>query len=206
MNHTAPIHEPAIRPIALDRLFIADENVRRTPPDAGAEAELKASIAAHGLLENLVVRSDGPDGGYAVVAGGRRLAALQALAADGVLDFTHPVPCLVVDGNAPSSELSLAENVVRIAMHPADQVVAFTKLAESGVSVPAIAARSASPSAWSNSAFGSATLLPNCSTPTATTGSTWRPSRPSPSPPTTAARRRSGRRWPTRATDRPPGR
>ena len=141
MNHTAPIHEPAIRSIPLDRLYVALENVRKTPPDAVAEAELKASIANHGLLENLVVRSDGPDGGYAVVAGGRRLAALKALAADGVLDATHPVPCMVVDGNASSSELSLAENVIRIAMHPADQVIAFTKLTESGVTAAAIAAR-----------------------------------------------------------------
>ena len=141
MNHTAPSHEPAIRPIALDRLSVAPENVRSTPPVAAADAELKASIAAHGLLENLVVRSAGPGGGHAVVAGGRRLAALKALAADGVLDAAHPVPCLVVDGATESSELSLAENVVRIAMHPADQVTAFTKLAESGVSVAAIAAR-----------------------------------------------------------------
>ena len=141
MNHTAPIHETAILPIALDRLVIAPENVRKTPPDAAAEAELKASIAAHGLLENLVVRSEGPGGGYAVVAGGRRLAALKALASDGVLDASHPVPCLIVDGAAESSELSLAENVIRIAMHPADQVVAFTKLAESGVTVSSIAAR-----------------------------------------------------------------
>ena len=71
----------------------------------------------------------------------RRLAALKALAADGVLDADHPVPCLVIDGNASSSELSLAENVVRIAMHPADQVIAFTKLTESGVTAAAIAVR-----------------------------------------------------------------
>ncbi|MDE2976113.1 MAG: ParB N-terminal domain-containing protein [Acidobacteriota bacterium] len=141
MNDTATIQEPTIRPIALDRLVLAPENVRKTPPDAAAEAELKASIAGHGLIENLVVRSDGPGGGYAVVAGGRRLAALKALAADGVLDADHPVPCLVVEGDAASSELSLAENVIRIAMHPADQVTAFTKLAESGITVAAIAAR-----------------------------------------------------------------
>ena len=35
----------------------------------------------------------------------------------------------------------LAENVVRVAMHPADQVVAFLKLSEAGVTVAAIAAR-----------------------------------------------------------------
>ncbi len=141
MNHTAPIHEPGIRTIPLDRLYVALENVRKTPPDAVAEAELKASIANHGLLENLVVRSEGSEGAYAVVAGGRRLAALKALAADGVLDTAHPVACLVVNGDAAPAELSLAENVIRIAMHPADQVIAFTKLTESGVTAAAIAAR-----------------------------------------------------------------
>ncbi len=141
MNHTAPIHDSAIHPVPLDRLSIAPENVRKTPPDGNAEAEMKASIANHGLLENLVVRSEGSGGSYAVVAGGRRLTALKALAADGVLDAAHPVPCLVIDGNAAPAELSLAENVVRIAMHPADQVIAFTKLAESGVTAAAIAAR-----------------------------------------------------------------
>ena len=60
--------------------------------------------------------------------------------ADGTLDADHPVPCkIAANGNA--GELSLAENVIRIAMHPADQVVAFSQLARSGVTVAAIAAR-----------------------------------------------------------------
>jgi ParB family chromosome partitioning protein len=42
-------------------------------------AELAASIKAHGLLQNLQVRP-GSRGKYEVVAGGRRLAALQRLA------------------------------------------------------------------------------------------------------------------------------
>ena len=53
----------------------------------------------------------------------------------------HPVPCRVIGNGATDSELSLAENVVRVAMHPADQVVAFTDLAGAGLSVAAIAAR-----------------------------------------------------------------
>ena len=143
MNHIAPLHEPLIREVALSRLALAPENVRKTPADPVAEAEMKASIAAHGLLENLVVRVDGPAdaGAWAVVAGGRRLAAMKALAEDGTIDADHPVPCLVATDPAMAGELSLAENIVRIAMHPADQVVAFSKLADSGLSVAAIAAR-----------------------------------------------------------------
>ena len=143
MNHIAPPHEPLIREVPLSRLALAPENVRKTPADPVAEAEMKASIAAHGLLENLVVRIDGPAdaGAWAVVAGGRRLAAMKALAEDGTIDPDHPVPCLVAADPAMAGELSLAENVVRIAMHPADQVVAFTKLADAGLSVAEIAAR-----------------------------------------------------------------
>ena len=152
MNFIAPRAEPLIRDIPLMRLALAPENVRRTPPDAQADASLKASIAALGLLENLVVRPDpgsGPgrapdsDGAerYAVVAGGRRLKAMQALVEDNVFDADYPVPCQVRSDDADPAELSLAENVIRIAMHPADQVVAFSELARAGQSVSAIAAR-----------------------------------------------------------------
>ena len=144
MNHTAPPPEPLIREIPLSCLALAPENVRKTPANQFAEAELVASIKAHGLLENLVARADDPDSDgterFAVVAGGRRLAALKALAEDGALDADHPVPCkIAANGNA--GELSLAENVIRIAMHPADQVVAFNQLAQSGLTVAAVAAR-----------------------------------------------------------------
>ena len=139
------MNDPVIRPIPLDRLERSPANVRRTEAGKTAFAELKASIAAHGLLENLVARSIGPgkDSGehYAVIAGARRLAALNDLASDGVLAADHPVPCRVIDNGLADSELSLAENVVRVAMHPADQVQAFGTLANDGASVAEIAAR-----------------------------------------------------------------
>ena len=145
MNFIAPRAEPLIREIPLSRLTLAPENVRRTPPDAQADAELKASIAAIDLLENLVVRIDEPseDGAerYAVVAGGRRLKAMRELAADGAIDADHTVPCQIRSGDVEPAELSLAENVVRVAMHPADQVVAFSKLVQAGQPVSSIAAR-----------------------------------------------------------------
>ena len=147
MNFITPRADTAvshIREIPLSRLALAPENVRKTPPDPQAAAELKASIAALGLLENLITRAVDPgnDGGsYAVVAGGRRLKAMQALVEDGVIDADHPVPCQVRSGDAGAAELSLAENVVRIAMHPADQVMAFAKLVAAGQPVSAIAAR-----------------------------------------------------------------
>ena len=141
------MHDPErdISDIPLSQLELSPDNVRKTPADDSAFTELKASIAAHGLLENLIARSmepgaDGP-GRYAVIAGGRRLAAMQALAAEGALDEDHPVPCRMIGGIVAAEEVSLAENSVRAAMHPADQVEAFRRLADAGSTAAAIAAR-----------------------------------------------------------------
>ena len=144
MNPTTSMHEPAIRDIPLCRLALAPENVRKTPPDEAAEVQLRASIAAYGLLKNLVARPDEPDADgverYAVVAGGRRLAALQALAENGTLHADHPVPCKIA-AKEEAAELSTAENVNHLPMHPADQVVAFAGFVRSGATVATIATR-----------------------------------------------------------------
>ncbi len=71
----------------------------------------------------------------------RRLAALQALAAAGDVDADHSVPCRIMADGEDGGELSLAENAIRIAMHPADQVIAFSRLAASGLNVSFIATR-----------------------------------------------------------------
>ena len=141
------MHDPEreILDIPLSQLELSPDNARKTPADASAFTELKASIAAHGLLENLIARSmePGADGiaRYLVIAGGRRLAAMQALAAEGALDEDHPVPCRMIGSIVAAEEVSLAENSVRAAMHPADQVEAFCRLADAGSTAAAIAAR-----------------------------------------------------------------
>ena len=137
--------ERDIRDIPLSQLKLSPGNVRKTPADASAFTELKASIAAHGLLENLIARAMEPGtdcvARYGVIAGGRRLAAMQALAAEGALKEDHPVPCHMIDSIVAAEEVSLAENSVRAAMHPADQVEAFRRLADAGSTAAAIAAR-----------------------------------------------------------------
>ena len=124
--------------IPLNLLQISPLNARKTPPRATEQAELAASIVAHGLLENLIVHPTDTDR-YDVLAGGRRLMALQSLASEGKLEADHPVSCLVHDGDP--QEVSLAENVVRLSMHALDQFEAFTALADQGLSVVDISAR-----------------------------------------------------------------
>ena len=132
--------------IALSKLDPSPVNVRRTGTGLGVEA-LAASIAAHGLLQSLAVRAklDGASretGRYEVVAGGRRLAALRLLAKGKRLAKHAPIPCRVLDG-ADDAEASLAENTVRLDMHPADQFEAFAALHRGGdgLGVEEIAAR-----------------------------------------------------------------
>ena len=133
---------PETRLIPLNKLRHDDRNARAEtddPATAQADAELIASIRAHGLLENLVV-TPRTKTLFGVAAGARRLRALAVLAAENHIPKNHPVPCLVVDNDA-AADSSLAENAVRIAMHPADQVVAFSRLAREGATSEQIAAR-----------------------------------------------------------------
>src|SRR5229473_6560352 len=71
------------QPIAVGRLEKSPLNARRTVGNAGMD-ELKASLLAHGLMQNLVV-TDAGDGAYRVIAGGRRLEAIRSLQAEGKL-------------------------------------------------------------------------------------------------------------------------
>ena len=131
----------AVKNIPLNKLVLSPGNVRKTPPSAAAEAELKASIKARGLKQNLVVHPSADEKGvHAVTAGGRRLKALQELAAEGVIADDFKVPCLV-EAEGEALETSLMENTIRAAMHPADEFVAMAALIDAGESIEAVAAR-----------------------------------------------------------------
>ncbi len=137
--------------IGLHKLAVDPMNVR---PDAGDVGELAASIAAHGVIQPLCVRPETkpdrkhpekparPTGRYLVVAGGRRLRALLKLAGDRRLPKDAGVPCVVRQGTErDAAEASLAENVERLPMNPADEHAAFAKLADAGMSSTDIATR-----------------------------------------------------------------
>lgn len=130
-----------IRTIPLNKLVPSPRNVRRAS-DPQADFELKADIAARGLLQNLVVTSaKKPRGGFAVEAGERRRRALQSLADDGALPANHEICCLVIESAAEAQEASLAENFQRLSMNPADECLAFSALIEQGSDVEGIARR-----------------------------------------------------------------
>lgn len=124
--------------IPLSKLTLWSGNVRKTGARDGI-AELAASIASHGLLQPLLVRK--AQRGYEIVAGQRRFHALKSLAKAGKLAKNFAVSCTLATDSVEASELSLAENVVRAPMHPADQFEAFRKLIDEGASIADVAAR-----------------------------------------------------------------
>src|SRR5438128_4616710 len=124
--------------IAVNQLEKSPFNARRTVANAGMD-ELKASLLAHGLMQNLVV-TDAGDGAFRVIAGARRLEAIRSLQAEGKLPEDFAVPCQIVT-EEHALEMSLAENTVRLAMHPADQFEAFAALIDQGESAADVASR-----------------------------------------------------------------
>jgi ParB family chromosome partitioning protein len=130
-------HQP-IHLIALNNLVASPRNVRKQDRKANIDA-LAASIAAHGLLQNLcVVPTEGDK--FEVDAGGRRLAALKQLARQKVIAKDHPIPCHVVSVEQ-GIEVSLAENVQRVAMDAMDEVDAYAALVAEGATADDVARR-----------------------------------------------------------------
>lgn len=131
--------------IPLGKLVPSKSNVRRIT-DKGDRAALAASIEHHGLIQNLVVRKAEKGNKYEVVAGGRRLDALNLLMKDGRsiegVAVTKDSPVRVVlKAEGSDTEISLAENVQRVGMHPVDEIISYRDMVEQGTEVENIAAR-----------------------------------------------------------------
>ncbi|AUC95490.1 chromosome partitioning protein ParB [Bradyrhizobium sp. SK17] len=132
--------------VPLSKLKKSPKNARKTPHSDAAIEALAASIAAKGILQNLVIEPEvdgegAATGFFCVTIGeGRRLAQLLRVKRKEIKK-SEPIRCVVDTANDPH-EISLDENVTRENMHPADQFEAFRKLAdERGFGAEEIAAR-----------------------------------------------------------------
>jgi ParB family chromosome partitioning protein len=132
--------------IPLNKLKKSPRNARKTPHSEADIEAYAASIAAKGILQNLVVEPEldaerKPTGFYLVTIGeGRRLAQLLRVKRKQIKK-TEGIRCVIDTANDPF-EISLDENVTRTAMQPADQFEAFRELAETrGWGAEEIAAR-----------------------------------------------------------------
>ncbi|MET4489028.1 ParB N-terminal domain-containing protein [Bradyrhizobium sp. LA7.1] len=132
--------------IPLNKLKKSPKNARKTPHSEASIEAYAASIAAKGIIQNLVVEPEldedkAATGFYFVTVGeGRRLAQLLRVKRKEIRK-TEPIRC-VIDTVNDAFEISLDENVTRENMHPADQFEAFKKIAdERGFGAEEIAAR-----------------------------------------------------------------
>lgn len=127
--------------IPLNRLALSDSNVRKTP-NPEFEEQLSHDIEARGVLQNLIVTRAKKRGHFAVIAGGKRLRAMQLIVERGAWDADHDVPCLVIDeSEGDASEVSLAENFQRLAMTPAEECRAFQHFIKEDGDTAAVAKR-----------------------------------------------------------------
>jgi ParB family chromosome partitioning protein len=129
--------------VPLNKLSIDPKNVHagKVYNKQGIET-LAASIRQDGyrLLADPIVRKAEKKGHYYVIAGGRRLTALNLLAELGEIEKNYPVQCKERSGE-DALEVSLTENIEREAMDPVSQLRAFGRMVEDGKQPTDIAAR-----------------------------------------------------------------
>lgn len=122
--------------VPLNKLVPSKANVRHVRTDL---APLVASLRSEGILQNLVVIAT-DNGRYEVVAGERRRQAASVLAKEGFWPKDQPIPCEARD-RLDAVAISIAENIERVAMHPADAYRAFARMEAEGQDETTIAHR-----------------------------------------------------------------
>lgn len=127
------IEVPAAKLVISERYQARPKRNQLTIP------QLAHSIYVQDLLQNLVVVQAKKKGTYEVVAGGRRLEAIQLLLSDGRWAKDRTILVKLVESDV-ALEVSIIENVEREALHPADEFEAFAKLLNQGKTVEDVAA------------------------------------------------------------------
>lgn len=127
--------------IPFTRLYLSDANVRKTRSEED-DIQLSADIEARGLLQNLLVTKSKKRGKFAVIAGGRRLRAIEMIVTRGVWAPDTEIECKLLEGSEEEAgEASLAENFQRVGMSPAEECRAFQHFIKEGSDVAAVAKR-----------------------------------------------------------------
>jgi ParB family transcriptional regulator, chromosome partitioning protein len=120
-QETAPaMPETGLTQVALAAIQPNPRQPRRHFDEA-ALAELAASIGEHGLIQPLIVQTEG-NGRYTLIAGERRWRAAQ-------LAGLTEVPVVVKDVSSQDMlELALIENIQRADLNPLEEALAYQQL------------------------------------------------------------------------------
>ena len=120
-TRTNPTSE--LRLVSVDAIQIAEGANPRKRFDDHTLRELADSIATHGMIQPLVVRSD--DGRYTLIAGERRYRAAK-------LAGLEQVPVTLRTGDESPLELAVDENLHRQNLDPVEEAHAFQAILRSG--------------------------------------------------------------------------
>jgi ParB family chromosome partitioning protein len=120
--------------ISLADLYLSDLNPRQEVAQDGIEL-LAQSLIACGLIQNLAGLRD-QSGKVAIVAGGRRLRALQIAAIERT--DLGLVPVRMAPSEHVAQEWANAENTAREDLNPVDEVRAYGKMAAKSLSLAKI--------------------------------------------------------------------
>lgn len=154
MARTAKKKKPALqmiefsraRDIPFNRIHLSADNVREIDVDAGLDDLTHDIERREDLVQGLNVRAvfdeDGNEtGDFETPAGGRRYRSIARLVEAGRFPADGLIPCIVKKADAKTSAVddSLAENLLRLALHPLDQFKAFKRMFDMGMSKEEIA-------------------------------------------------------------------
>ena len=116
------MNQDKFREIAVSKIR---ENPNNPRSEIGSVEDLKASINANGLLQNITVRPL-DDGRFEVIAGSRRYKACRELG-------MQKVPCTIIEADAETAyTLATTENIVRENMNAVDEANAVANLFAQG--------------------------------------------------------------------------
>lgn len=116
------MNQDKFREIAVSKIR---ENPNNPRSEIGSVEDLKASINANGLLQNITVRPL-DDSTFEVIAGSRRYKACRELG-------MQKVPCTIIEADdATAYTLATTENIVRENMNAVDEANAVAKLFAQG--------------------------------------------------------------------------
>lgn len=137
MNDMTHPSTPWGQTVGLTELYLHPLNTRTEPPALDISA-LADSIIACGLMQNLLAYADPEQPGqFGIVAGGRRLRALQLLAGAG--QWSGPIPIWITDNVLTAQTWANAENTARAALNPADEIRAYGRMEATGAATLTIA-------------------------------------------------------------------
>ena len=131
------------QPIPFNKLRLSPANARKTFTQTGIDA-LAVSIDAYGLLQPVIVSpATDKKSFFDVHAGGRRWRAIAQLIKSGELPKNAMVDARVCNDEkaALAEEISLAENIIREAMSPADECRGYRAAMDKGESEEELARR-----------------------------------------------------------------